>query len=115
MDIDDVGLGIEVVIPDIFQQHGAGHHLPGIFHQVFQQAEFARLQDDLLAGPADLVGQAIEFEIADAVQHILIRRALATAQNFDTGEQFTKGIGFRQVVITTGAKPGDAVVDLAER
>ncbi len=41
MHIDDIGLGIEMIFPHAFQQHGAGDHLPGMAHQIFQQAEFA--------------------------------------------------------------------------
>src|SRR5271156_1933286 len=31
--VDDVGLRIEMVIPDVFEQHGAGDHLSGVLHQ----------------------------------------------------------------------------------
>src|SRR5262245_34281677 len=41
--IDDVGLGIEMVIPHVLQQHCAGHNLSGMLHEVFEQAELARL------------------------------------------------------------------------
>src|SRR3954447_24951107 len=39
--VNDVGLRIEVVIPDVLQQHGAGHDLAGMLHQIFEQAELA--------------------------------------------------------------------------
>ena len=32
MGLDDIGLGIEVIIPDAFQQHGAGDDMPGMAH-----------------------------------------------------------------------------------
>src|SRR3954452_7349256 len=41
--VDDVGLGVEVIVPDVFEQHGTGHHLAGVLHQIFEQAELARL------------------------------------------------------------------------
>ena len=50
--VDDVGLRVEVVVPHVLEQHGARHHLAGVLHQVFEQAEFARLQRDRLAGRA---------------------------------------------------------------
>jgi len=46
--VDHVGLRIEVIIPDIFQKHGAGHHLSGMLHEIFQQPELARLQVEFL-------------------------------------------------------------------
>src|SRR3954470_13510652 len=42
----DIGARIEMQVPDIFQQHGAGHHPAHIAHQIFQQAEFLGLQID---------------------------------------------------------------------
>src|SRR3954464_8248024 len=43
VDVDHVGLRIEVIVPRIFEQHRAGHHLAGILHQILEQAELARL------------------------------------------------------------------------
>src|SRR5579872_7406875 len=34
VDVDDVGLRIEVIIPDVLQQHGAGDHLAGVLHEI---------------------------------------------------------------------------------
>jgi hypothetical protein len=53
--VDHVGLRIEMIIPNVLQQHGAGHDLAGMPHQIFEQAEFARLQLQLLPGAADFV------------------------------------------------------------
>ena len=47
MHVDDIGLRIEMIVPDVLEQHGARHHLAGMSHQIFEQAEFARLQIDL--------------------------------------------------------------------
>ena len=38
-----------MVVPDVLEQHGAGDDLAGVLHEIFEQAEFARLQHDLLA------------------------------------------------------------------
>src|SRR5271166_727464 len=116
MHIDHVGLRIEMVIPHMLEQHGAGDDLPGVLHQIFQQAELARLEDDLLAAPGHLVRQPVEGQIAD-LEHGLLRRALRAPprQSLDAGEQFRKCVGFGEIVVAAGAKPLHAVVDLAER
>ena len=44
MHVDDIGLRVEMIVPDVLQQHGARHHLAGVLHQIFEQAELARLQ-----------------------------------------------------------------------
>jgi hypothetical protein len=53
-----------MIIPDVFQQHGAGDDLAGMAHQIFEQTKFARLQLQLLPGAAHLVRQPVELEIA---------------------------------------------------
>src|ERR1700689_4891502 len=41
MHIHEICLRHESVVPYLFQQHGAGHHLPRAPHEVFQQLQFA--------------------------------------------------------------------------
>src|ERR1700727_2528639 len=53
--VDHIGLRIEVIVPDMFEQHGARDHLAGVLHEIFQQTEFARLQCDFLGPPGHLV------------------------------------------------------------
>ena len=62
--VDHVGLRIEVIFPDAFEQHGAGDDLPGVAHQIFEQAELARLQVDGLAVTGGGAGEQVEFEFA---------------------------------------------------
>src|SRR6186713_3334359 len=47
MHVNNVGLRVEVIVPNMLEQHGAGHHLAGVLHQEFEQAELARLKHDL--------------------------------------------------------------------
>src|SRR5260370_37000312 len=51
MDIDDVGLRIEMKIPDAFEQHCPGLDLAGVAHQKFEQPGLPRFQVDGLSGP----------------------------------------------------------------
>ena len=64
MSLDDVRLGIEMEIPDGFQQHGARHDSVGVAHQKLEQLKLAGLQ---LHGPAAALDPALEqvqFQIA---------------------------------------------------
>src|SRR5579864_8834902 len=65
MGFDDVGLRVEMIVPDIFEKHRPGHDLSGVPHQIFEQAEFARLQGDRLAGALYDARQHIELEVTD--------------------------------------------------
>ncbi len=51
VNINDIGLGVEMIIPDVFQKHRSGDHLPAVPHQVFEQAKLPRLQVNGLVGP----------------------------------------------------------------
>ena len=43
--VDHVGLGIEMIIPDVLEQHRARHHLVCILHEIFEKPEFTGLQE----------------------------------------------------------------------
>ncbi len=36
MHIDDIGLRVEVIVPDALEQHRAGHDLTRVAHQEFE-------------------------------------------------------------------------------
>jgi hypothetical protein len=61
VDIDDVGLRIEMIVPDMLQQHRAGNHMADVTHQVFEQSELARQHLDRLAASPDIAGQEVQF------------------------------------------------------
>src|SRR5258708_38958619 len=44
MNVDDVGLRIEVIVPDALEKHGARHDLIGMAHQVLEHLKLPRLQ-----------------------------------------------------------------------
>ena len=63
--IDDVGLGVKTVLPDMFQNHGFGHHLAGVSHEIFQKGKFTRLKIDAALSAKHLACQEVHREIAD--------------------------------------------------
>src|SRR4030081_40779 len=46
MNVDEIGLGNELVVPHLFKQHGARQHLLFATHHAFEQTKFARHQID---------------------------------------------------------------------
>src|SRR5262245_474566 len=52
IDVDDVGGGIEVEIPNVLQQHSPRNHPPLIANQILKQLEFSRKQADIPATSA---------------------------------------------------------------
>src|ERR1035441_2239594 len=52
-----VGVRVEIQIPYVFEQHGPGHHLAQVTHEVFEQSVLARLQIDEIRPAPNGVGQ----------------------------------------------------------
>src|SRR6476661_10704254 len=115
MNVDDVGLRIEVIVPYVLEQHGAGHHLARMLHEIFQQAKLARLQHNRFAGARHLVRETVEHEIADHEARASLLRRGAPGERLDAGEQLAEGIRLGEIVVAAGAQALDPVVDLAKR
>src|SRR6201996_5709565 len=64
--LDDIRIGIEMKIPDIFEKHGPGDNASLVTHEIFQQLELPRLQFDFLALTADRALDEIHFNAAGA-------------------------------------------------
>ncbi len=93
-----------MIFPDVFEQHGARHHLAGVAHQVFEQPEFARLQVDLLAaagrrcGPAGPVrGRRLRAVVL--TPSVPLRRR----ERIDARQQFGEGVGLGEIIVAAGA------------
>src|ERR1700761_7530944 len=65
VDIDDVGLEREMILPDLLQQHRPRDDPSGMAQEIFQQAKLARQQIDPGASAMDGLFDQIHFEIAD--------------------------------------------------
>src|SRR6202047_2437974 len=52
IDVDDVGRGIEMQIPDVLQQHRPGYDAALVANQILQQLEFPGKQKNILAASA---------------------------------------------------------------
>src|SRR3569833_65960 len=66
VDIHNIRLRIEMIVPDVLQQHGAGYDLAGVAHQVLEELELLGLQRDLTGAPGGLARQQIDVKVADA-------------------------------------------------
>ena len=115
VNVDDVGLRIEMVVPHRLEQHGSRHHLPGVAHQVFEDAELARLQIDPAAGANDGPGEEVQLQIGELqTGDRLRRRDRSPVERLQPGEQLGKGERLDEIVVAARLQAADAVVDLAE-
>src|SRR5262249_54351658 len=104
-----------MIVPNVFQQHGASDNLSRVLHQIFEQSKFSRLQWDLIVAADDAMRQSVKLEVADAIDRVLAAAAPAARQRLHPREQFGKRVRLRKVVVPAGAQSLDAVVDLRKR
>ena len=57
---------VKMKVPDMLKQHGSRDKLSWMAHQVFEQAELARLEFDYLVTAPGNAPQQIHLKIADA-------------------------------------------------
>src|ERR1700722_11125464 len=110
VDVNDVGLEREMILPDFLQQHGPRDHSSGMAKEILQKTKLARQQIDPGAAAVDSLFDQIHFEIADvqfrgayvieAAQHRLYPR-----RKFDHRKWLC------QVVVATRLQSLDLFVD----
>ena len=101
-------------VPDVLEQHGAGHHLVGVLHQVFEQPIFARLQVD--RWPARSTRRLIRSSVRSPTRStVSAARRAAADQRAQPGVQLGEGEGLDHVVVAAGVEALDPVVEAADR
>src|SRR5450631_520829 len=115
IDVDDIGRGIEMEIPDVLQQHGPGYDAALVANQILQKLEFPGKQENGLAVPAGGPRHQVDREIADPQDGLLDDGFTAPAQRLDPRQQFDERKRLDQVIIAPGAQAAHPVVDFAER
>src|SRR5450432_2594843 len=114
IDVDDVGGRIEMEIPHVLQQHGAGDDLALVANQIFEHLEFPRQQLDVAAAAAHRARHQVHLEIADPQHRFLHDGGAAPAERLHASQQFREGKRLDEIVVAAGAQAAYAIVDLAE-
>src|SRR5215469_7816642 len=99
IDVDDIGRRIEMKVPHVLQQHGAGYDAAFIAHQIFQQLEFLGKKFDAPAAPAGGPRDQVDREVAHAQDGLLRDGVAAPAERLETGQQLNEGKRLDQVVV----------------
>ena len=113
--VDDVGAGIERVVPHVRQDHRLGHDAAGVAHQVLEQRELAGPEFDGAALSGRNPADQVEAQVADG-QLVLHRRLGGPAdQRVHARQQFGKCERLGEVVVAAGHEARDAVVHRVPR
>ncbi len=113
--VNHVGLRVEVIVPHLLEQHGAGDDLPGMAHQVLEQAELARLHVYALAGARHRAREQVHLEIGDAELGGRRVHGRAAAERFHASEELGEGEGLDEIVVAPGLEPLHPLVHRGER
>ena len=109
--INDVGEGVEVLIPHVFGDHGPGEDTARVPHQVFEQGIFFQGQVNPLPPSDDFTGRRIKDEVID-LEYAGALGSASPEKGPNPREQLIDGEGFREVVIRSRVEPLDPLVDL---
>src|ERR1700730_16284919 len=88
IDVDDIGRGIEMKVPDVPQQHRPGYDAAFVAHQIFQKLEFPGKKTNVLATPAGDPRHQVDREIADPQDGLLDDGLAAPAKRLDPRQKF---------------------------
>src|SRR5882672_3745816 len=110
IDIDDVGLTVELPAPHALGDLGSAERLPGMAQQVFEYGELARRQHDLLRTARHSARTEIHRNVS---RDEFVRRPQhgPPQERADAGEQFGERERLDQVVVGAGVEAGDAIID----
>src|SRR5712671_3050710 len=115
IDVDDIGRGIEMKIPDVLQQHCPGYDAAFVAHQILQKLEFPRKKKNVLAASAGGPRHQVDREVADTQEGLFDNGVAAPTKRLDMRQQFDERKRLDQIVIASGAQATHPVVDLSER
>ena len=111
VDLDDVGVALEGVVPHMLEDLGLRDDLARLAHQVLEEGELAGGEDDLDLAPPAPVGGGVELEVADFEDGRMLPSTPAQ-QRPDAGDEDDVGERLRQEVVGAGVE-GLGLVELA--
>src|SRR5579871_3725019 len=76
VDVDEVGAGIEIILPDLFEDDASAHHLARMPSQKFEQFELHMEKLYGFAGDFDRAADEVDFKVAGADDRSLETRPM---------------------------------------
>ena len=109
-DVNDVGAGLELQMPDLLKEFGASDGAAFGAQQTFEQGVFAggEIYDDL--GATHLVTDGVYLKVGDGVGENGLG-GVTSQDGAKAGAEFTGGERLGQVIVGTEIESGDAVFE----
>lgn len=112
VNIDEIRAGIEVVVPDVFADLGAGKRLAGRAQEVGEQGELARGEPDQSAGAERLARDEIYGEFA-MLEEGEGGAGGAAGDGVEARHEFIDVEGFNEVIVGAEVEAFEALVERA--
>ena len=115
VDLDDVGVAVEVDVPGVGQELGLRHGRAGVAHQVLEDGELLARQVDVVATARGTCGRPGRAEVVDLDRRPVGRRT-AAQQGPQPGQQHDERERLGEVVVGAGVERlGDVVLAVLGR
>jgi len=113
MDVDEIGVGYETIVPYIFEQHCARYHLIGTTHHILKQPELTwqKIYFPPRAGNSAL--DKVEFQWSHP-QPRFAAYGGTPQEGLYPCDQFNQGKRLYKIVVSTRAQPPDTIIKSAE-
>ena len=100
----------------MLQQHGAGHHLPLVAHEILQQLVLTRLQADQLALTPYLLAEQVHLQVSNLKTccHFATQLPRVSRQDFQARQQFRHGKRLYEIIVGATVQALHPVVDAAQ-
>jgi hypothetical protein len=111
MDVDEVCARIEMIMPDLLEEHGSSDNLVMVPHEMLEQAQLPRLQFEVSRSAARFARQKIHFQIAYSQEgHSRVGRA--TQERINTRVELGESKRLGQIVVAASAQAAHTVFHL---
>lgn len=109
MPINDIALGLEIVIPGGFEQHRTGDEPSGMSHEDLEEKAFSVLQGNHPSTPRGTPAGQFKAQVADNEDGLAARAIGPSREGLDPGQKLRESIGLGQIVVAAGLHPLDPI------
>lgn len=109
-DVDDIGEWVEVFVPGLFGEAGAGGEFAGVAGEAGKDGEFLGGQGNGFSGAGHGLTSDIQLQVGNLEEFGFCGSGSAE-EGADAGEQFGEGEGFDEVIIGPGFEAVDTIAD----
>src|SRR3954454_6704356 len=98
VDVDDVGEGVVVHVPNVLHDHRAAERTPTVPHHVFEDAELLRRKVDRFTCTGNAAPDGIEYQVANLE---FFRGWLSAPKQYaDPGQQLRESERLHKIVVS---------------